>query len=617
MCGIAGIISTGQADLKVDLDRMIAKISHRGPDGEYVWTSSDGLVSLGHQRLAIIDLSDCGIQPMHFLNRYSIVHNGEIYNYKELRTELQGSGYQFKSQSDTEVILAAYDKWKEECLSRLDGMFAFAIWDQREKKLFAARDRFGQKPFYYHIRQNIFYFASEIKSIRSVISSVEINEPLLLLFLGEGSSILPADPAATFYSSILQLPPASCLTFEPLTKMDNLKVWNYWKINKDVQNQVTSEIAIAEFRNILENSVSRCFRSDISVGTSLSGGLDSSSITAIASSGNFDKNSYKAFTAAFPGFSKDESEFATRVATEFKLEHFRLTPEANELSVELDEFLIHQDEPVSSASVYAQYKVYQLASRQGIKVLLDGQGADEILAGYPKYMHWYLQELFRSHKSEFQRERKVLQENSIQAHWNITNELAARFPDFARTFLEKRAIRKIKSNIHLDSDFLESNLRADLIQKPVVRTLNDILHFNTHKGGLQQLLRYADRNSMAHGCEVRLPFLDHRLAEFVFSLPSTFKIHDGYTKWILRKSVENKLPSEIVWRKDKVGFEPPQKKWMENPNIQEMIRNSKEILVKKKILSPSVLHKKIQPHDAHAAESFDWRYLVAGRWIVI
>ena len=614
MCGIAGLFSTSQQYTATDLENMIGRLAHRGPNGERTWRNQDGTIQLAHRRLAVIDLSEEAAQPMHFNDRFTIVHNGEIYNYLELRNTLSEKGYQFKTQSDTEVILAAFDCWGEECLQRFDGMFAFAIWDQKEKSLFAARDRFGQKPYYYHLEDanHKFAFASEIKAFAPLGLLSHINERQLLLFLSNGFTNDPTELINTFYAKIFQLPPAHYLKFMPCSsEVFTIKCW--WNLDKDQQAHLDESKAIKDFSNLLEQSIAKCFRSDIPIGTCLSGGLDSSSIVALASNMHPNNNSYKVFTAVFPGYAKDESRFSQLVAGKYGLQQF--TTHQMKLADELDRFLYQQDEPVNSASAYAQYKVFELASQQGIRVLLDGQGADEILAGYSKYIHWYLQELLVKNRKVYKKEKSALKANGISFEWGWKNYAAAYFPAQAAVQLEKRGVRKIKRETAISRDFIEHNQDDTLIFKPFVAKLNDLLYFNACQGGLQELLRYADRNSMAHGCEVRLPFLNHELVQFIFSLPSTFKIRDGYTKWILRKSVDQFLPREIAWRKDKIGFEPPQEEWMRETRMEEMIRNAKEELVKRNILERDVLNKKNQPHGAHAAEAFDWRYLSAAQWL--
>jgi len=615
MCGIAGLISHPKHFSRNQLEGMIGSLMHRGPDGVHTWTNSGETAHLGHSRLSVIDLSSAAAQPMHFRDRFTIVHNGEIYNYLELKSILQQKGYQFQTGSDTEVILAAFECWGSDCLKQFDGMFAFAIWDEREKRLFAARDRFGQKPFYYTLQEHdkAFAFASEIKAFKGMGWLSDYNERQLLLFLSNGFTNDPAEPINTFYKSIFQLPPAHFLWFSTEHPNETLQIKSWWDLDKERHDNIKDEEAIEKFRELFQQSVNRAFRSDIPVGTCLSGGLDSSSIVAISNTLGDKRNSYKVFSAVFPSFEKDESKYSGIVAKQFNLEQFSVN--VMNLADEFDSFLYHQDEPVASAGVYAQYKVFELARNNGIRVLLDGQGADEILAGYSKYIHWFLQEMWMSNKRVFRKEKSALKANGQSFTWGWKNYVAAVLPAQTAVQLEKRALRKIRSSDHFNPDFIRKNHDHDLIYKPFVAKLNDVLYFNACQGGLQELLRYADRNSMAHGCEVRPPFLNHELVEFTFSLPSTLKIRDSYSKWILRKSMEKNLPAEITWRKDKVGFEPPQEKWMGEKRMQELIKEARSFLVQEKILNDSVLNKKIQPHGSHAADSFDWRYLSAAKWL--
>jgi asparagine synthase (glutamine-hydrolysing) len=615
MCGIAGIISSnpGQVDGQ-QLKKMTDAIAHRGPEGEAFWSNSANTVALGHRRLAIIDLSPAAAQPMHYQDRYTIVFNGEIYNYLELRKELEGRGHQFRTQSDTEVILAAYSHWGKNCVHYFDGMFAFALWDEQKKMLFAARDRFGEKPFYFLCPpdSDTLWFASEMKAFYAAGFKREQNNKMLLLFLTNGFTDTAADPFVTFDSQVRQLPPASFLTYHYVGGHFHISTEQYWHINKDVQKDITDQKAVDNFRQLFIDSVEKRFRSDVPVGTSLSGGLDSSSIAAVASGISAGSNSYKCFSAVFPGFQKDESRFSQLVAQQARLEQFVTIPNADDFAADLQKFLYQQDEPVGSASVYAQYKVYQLARRHGVTVLLDGQGADELLAGYSRYLHWYLQELIKTRPGNLRQALRELRRNRAELQWGWKNYVAAYFPLQTAGRLEKRVVKRIETSTDITRDFREANFDRRLVHKPVITTLNDILHFTACRSGMQELLRYADRNSMAHSCEVRLPYLAHKFAEFCFSLPASYKIKDGFTKWILRKSMQKQLPHEIAWRPDKVGFEPPQKQWMENRRVQGAIRAAKEKLVKERILNASVLNKKIQPQESHAAENVDWWYLSAG-----
>jgi asparagine synthase (glutamine-hydrolysing) len=617
MCGIAGIITYDPDRFATPVvQKMITALSHRGPDGTSVWNNSTNQVLFGHRRLSIIDLSENGSQAMHYRARYTIIYNGEIYNYLEIKGQLQKKGYEFNTLSDTEVILAAYDCYKESCLDLFDGMFSFAIWDEQEQMMFAARDRFGEKPFYYLYDEinNILWFASEIKALTASGIETSINPQDLLLYLGLGYTDNPSDKEATFFQNIKQLPPAHFLIYHlPYKKFATS---TYWQLDKEKQISIPESSAVDTFNHLFNTSILRRLRSDVPIGTSLSGGLDSSAVTALINDHINPSVSSKTFSSVFPGFIKDESLHIQRVTNAFNLENYTVTPTAEEFTNDFEKLLYHQEMPVSSASVYIQYRVFELAKKYDVKVLLDGQGADEVLAGYTRYIHWYLQELLYQNKfSEFKREKKALNINQAPFKWTWKNYAAAKLTRLSKKHLDTREVNAIRKNDDLNHDFVTAGFNGKSFNKPQVSKLNDILYYNTCRSGLSELLRYADRNSMAHGREVRLPFLSHELVEFIFSLPSKFKIHNGWTKWILRKTVEKKLPAETVWRKDKVGFEPPQKSWMEHELVKDYLHESKKNLVRKNILKSSVLDKKNQPHEAYAADNIDWRYLVAGQLV--
>ena len=282
MCGIAGIIQTNNDYNKEHLKRMTDVLSHRGPDGEGFWQNDLGNVLLGHRRLSILDLTEAAAQPFHYLDRYTILHNGEIYNYVELRDELKKKGYSFRTQTDTEVLVAAYDHWKEDCVEQFDGMFAFAIWDEREKEFFAARDRFGEKPFHYIYDGNnkAFLFASEIKAFWLLGLGKEFNKKMLFNFLTIGYTDNPNQPDETFYENVKKLPAANFLKIKPGSEL-LVEIEKYWDIDTETENKkITGEEAIDQFKELFTTSVKRRLRSDVPLGTSLSGGLDSSSIAA-------------------------------------------------------------------------------------------------------------------------------------------------------------------------------------------------------------------------------------------------------------------------------------------------------------------------------------------------
>ncbi|MEJ7626732.1 MAG: asparagine synthase (glutamine-hydrolyzing) [Ferruginibacter sp.] len=618
MCGIAGIISSDP--LRVNstaLKKMSDALVHRGPDGEGLWINEKNNAGFSHRRLSIIDLSETGAQPMHYLERYTIVYNGEIYNYLELKKDLAKAGYTFYSTSDTEVILAAYDCYRERCLQYFDGMFAFAIWDEKLQQLFAARDRFGEKPFYYHNSDRHFSFASEMKGLWANGAAKQIDDKMLLNYLTIGYVQNPTDKSQTFFRNISLLKPAHYLLLDATTY--NFNLVSYWDIDKQVSQKYTEAQALHKLEHLFTTSVHKRLRSDVPVGASISGGLDSSSIIYFIKNHLERKKihtDFKTFSAVFPGFEKDESAFIKEITEKFSITNYQVTPTAEGLIAEFEKMAYHQEEPFPSSSIFAQYKVFELAKQNGVKVIMDGQGADEILAGYHKYAHWYLQEIVsRSKFLRAKKERHLLLKNNINPKWGIKNILAAFLPSHASIALENSEYKRILYNEEISLSLL-SNLKGrewEGIHKPIITKLNDILYFNTMCNGLEELLRYADRNSMAHSVEVRLPFLNAELVQFIFSLPASFKIQKGYPKWILRKLMQDKLPGKIVWRTDKIGYEPPQKNWMENPHMKEYMHEAKKTLVKENILKPAMLNKKIRPQDAHEGDNFDWRYLCAAQ----
>jgi asparagine synthase (glutamine-hydrolysing) len=619
MCGIAGIISPFSPFVQQErLQLMADALQHRGPNGEGFWVNNDAAVGFAHRRLAIIDLTENGKQPFHYLH-YTLIYNGEIYNYLELRNELIQKGYSFQTQTDTEIIPAAYDCWGKDCLNYFDGMFAFALFDEKQNEVFIARDRFGEKPLYYYAdykergKFEQFLFSSEMKALWKVAAPKHLSGMMMLNYLTLGYTQNPLKKTETFYSDILSLPAGHYLSVFPKEGKVRMKKWYEMKTeNEDSRLENAEE----RFRELFFSSVEKRLRSDVSAGTSLSGGVDSSSIVAaidVLKKTKTVNEHWKnvGFTAIFPGFEKDESKQSKIVADHFGIKQFTVAPNENDWLKYFDELMYHQEEPLQSSSVLTQFLIYKLAKENNITVLLDGQGADEILGGYKKYVHWFLQQLFLNNKKDFSHEKKILEQNNFLEEWNLKNYAASYFPSKAALQLQHRAIAQQNENDFINKDFLHQYQNKDSLQKPVVRNLEDILYYNTFHVGLEELLRYADRNSMAHSREVRLPFLNHELVEFIFSLPSSFKIKNGFTKWILRQSMDNILPKEIAWQKDKIGYEPPQKKWMQNKKIQEKIMESRKKLIHEKVLDKSAETIDIAAKNAHEANNFDWRFLCA------
>ena len=620
MCGIAGFINTQLNSSSISiLKRMIDVISYRGPDGEGHWLNSEKTVGLGHRRLSIIDLSDAGHQPMKYLERYVLIFNGEIYNYLELKNKLVSKGYSFHSHTDTEVLMALYDRYRENCLQYLDGMFAFALYDEKEKILFCARDRFGEKPFYYHyIEDNGFYFASEMKALWAAGIQKHVSEKLLFNYFAYGHLQNPDDLSETFYRNILKLEAAHFLKIDT-SSARIIKKKRYWTLSVKKNENISLEPVKEKFKELFYTSVKRRLRSDVPVGSSLSGGLDSSLVVmTIDEQKKGTGQLQKTFSARFPGYLKDEGAYMQMVIDRCKVEPHFTFPTAESSIKNIEKVFYHQEEPFGSVSICAQYEVMELAKKNNINVLLDGQGADEILAGYHNYFPVFFRELRKTnallYKSEISAYR-ILQKNST-INPTAKKSLKSIFRNYGG--ISYKLAKKIKQQYsqllypEFNRDFYHENDKMMFHFKPTFRNLNDSLLWDTTTIGLEQLLRYADRNSMAHSVEVRLPFLNHELVEFLFTLPSNFKIREGWTKWIMRETFKDFLPTEIVWRKDKIGYEPPQRSWMESKEIKELIFEKRRLLVNRKILNQKILNKAILPEDPGSTKNNAWRHWMSG-----
>jgi asparagine synthase (glutamine-hydrolysing) len=587
MCGIAGILMfNGQLVTSSQLKVMTDSLAHRGPDGEGSWLSESNSLGLGHRRLSIIDLSEKAAQPMHYFDRYSIVFNGEIYNYIELRDELRKSGYAFTTQSDTEVLLAAYDKYGTEMFQRLDGMFAFAIWDEKQKKLFCARDRFGEKPFYFFYEKgNRFVFASEMKAIFKTGVTKIFNNHMLYNFLVHHLEENPFDRSETFFETIFSLEPAHYLE---ISQDGTFHKQQYWQLKATINESITVEEAENKFTELFDLSIKRRLRSDVPVGSSLSGGIDSSAVVcSLYKFRDSNSSTQNTFSARFFDPLKDEGSYMKMVINATLVIPHEVWIDEQILIDDMEKICYYQEEPFGSASILAQWKVMQLAKQENVTVLLDGQGADEILAGYVHFFRPYFTELYLHDPKRLKQELKKYKElRGTNFDLDIKFKLNARFPDLMMLpGVMKRKLINPNYCKFMSKDFLHA-FKNEAQPFTLSQSLNDALLYSSTTYGLDRLLRFADRNAMAFGREVRLPFLFHELVEFVFTLPPSFKIYNGWTKYILRKSMEKRLPSDITWRVSKLGYEPPQDIWLKRLHIAERIRNSREFLIDEKILNP-------------------------------
>ncbi|MBL7766123.1 MAG: asparagine synthase (glutamine-hydrolyzing) [Chitinophagaceae bacterium] len=623
MCGIAGIIAKDPQSINADrLKRMTDVISHRGPDGEGHWISPSGEVGLGHRRLSIIDLSHEADQPMHYMDRYTLVFNGEIYNYIELRETLLQQGYGFHTQSDTEVLMALYHRDREKCLGLLDGMFAFVLYDRQENTIFCARDRFGEKPFFYSYEKGKqFLFGSEMKCLWAGGIPKAVNQRMMFNYLAYGFVHNKADLSETFYEGCTRLPHSHYLTINLHTL--ELSLNRYYDIDWQQHHQsISVKDAQNSFRELFYTSVKRRLRSDVSVGSSLSGGLDSSLVVCVIDElKKGTKQKQNTFSAVFPGFKKDERQFMDMVIAKTNVDPHFVTPQDAAFLEDIDKVFHHQEEPFGSASIYAQYCVMRLAKENDVTVLLDGQGADEIMAGYHPYYIQFFNELKKHNPALYKKEMAAYNElqrgNAINRsiHSGYKNKVKRYLAPSASSLRKKYQYFQQLTGREFNSDFFHTYYPESFTNHYHYESLNHSLYASTMDGDLQDLLRFADRNSMAHSREVRLPFLSHELVDFLFTLPAEYKIREGWTKWIMRSATENIIPQEITWRKDKIGYEPPQKNWMGHSDVIENIMTSRMKLIEAGVLNPKLAKRIIQGEDASVKKDNSWAYWMAGKMI--
>lgn len=590
MCGIAGIwYDIEQNEGRLVITNMTDAIVHRGPDGEGHTVLDDGYLFLGHRRLSIIDLSDGGIQPMEYLSRYTITYNGEIYNYLEIRDVLKTKGYSFKTATDTEVLMAAYDFWGVDCLKQFDGMFAFALFDLKKQELFCARDRFGEKPFHYYSDNNVLAFASEMKSLWAAGIDRTVDDYSMYLFINMDLHEDPADKTRTFYKDIKRLQPGHYFLMKKHDKQVTQKrYWSLEEINRTLQ--ISFKEACVRFDELFRTSVQRRLRSDVSVGTSLSGGLDSSAIAIVMNQFRPSGTIHKCFSARFNDPILDEGYFMKMAISNTDIEHIETWPNAGNMVHDFEKLMFHQEEPFGSASIFAQWEVFKLAKQNNVTVLLDGQGADEVLAGYTHFFAPFFRELYINRGlSELEANNKqYLLNNEIKNPLNIGRlfRLESRNPIFFNTLRSvKRLVNGVTAVPEISNELYSAykNIKAPFT---IFNDLNSALKYSTTVSGLDKLLRFADRNSMAHSREVRLPFLSHELVEFVFGLPADYKIHNGWTKALLRHGLSDILPPEIAWRRNKLGFQPPQKQWEKESSFTNYMKHCRHSAVSAGYLSP-------------------------------
>lgn len=554
MCGICGYIlknvNVSYEDIneyKLLLNDMQKALQHRGPDDYGIIQENE--MGLGHRRLSIVDLSKKGHQPMTYMNRYVITYNGEIYNYIELREQLKGQGYIFSTNTDTEVLLAAYACWKEKCLEKLNGMWAFAIWDKKEQILFCARDRFGVKPFYYHVDDRRILFASEIKALLkdSKIDRIA-NGAIVYDYLTQG---LVEHTNETFFEGIYKLPPSTYMIIKAGQILVQKKYYDV-EFSKDIVGKITEE-EIDNFTQVFQSAVKMRLRADVSVGSCLSGGLDSSAIVcSVDKIIKEQKRKVEQHTFSFCTEDKriDERKYMDAVTKETNTIPHQVFSDNNELLDEIQDLIYTQEEPFSSTGMYASYCVYRLARKNNVVVLLDGQGADEILCGYRKSRIYYIKRLLKNKKILRAIKEGLCSFSQVKGALFIKNDL----------YKIKRIIFSNKKTKAVN-DFLTQQYR-DNVKGYDYKREDDFQYNDLFKISLPALLRYADKNSMAFSVESRLPYLDYRFVEICSQLSLNKKIKNGISKYIMRQALE--MPECIRKRRDKIGFATPEDVWIKN-----------------------------------------------------
>lgn len=660
MCGIFGIIDPAGVSSEL-VRQMSTALRHRGPDdeGHVRFDGQDveavggpdtpqaiygsGLpfapnaaeatrvtrprVVLAHRRLSIIDLAPTGHQPMSFQDRYWIAYNGEVYNYVELRQELTALGYQFRSESDTEVILAAYDRWGSDCLQRFNGMWGLAIVDLHKRTLFLARDRFGVKPLYYTVANGRLAFASEIKALLLANpGQPQANVPRLLDFLVWN---LSDHGSETMFQGIVQLLPGHHMTLDlagPLSgeagiQPAHLQPVAWYQIHAQVGLDEAS--GAERLGSALESAVRLRLRADVQVGSCLSGGLDSSSIVCLMSrilKEHTTQAGQKTFTAKSAEPMFDESHHARAVVAASGVDATYITPTADDLMAVLDKLVWHQDEPFISTSIFAQWNVFQAARQAGVTVMLDGQGADESLGGYRGFFGAYLASLARQFKlGTWWREAAAIRREAGYSWLRVLGYTAAYLQPGLIGLLgrfDRRAYGN-RSWVHASCQHaFDADPQARLGAR--ASSIVGMSLAQLRATNLPMLLRWEDRNSMAFSVEARVPFLDYRLVELALGLPDSLKVGQGISKRALRQCMRGLVPDSILDRKDKIGFVTSESMWLTRDAAEQTTALLEDSLAALQgIVEPDVLRKDWAAMRAGTApyDQRIWRVISAGRWV--
>jgi len=566
MCGIYGIFSKNKViSNNWQLYGFIQNtLKHRGPDDTGLY--KDEHVVLMFNRLSIIDLSDKAHQPMcNESNDIWLVYNGEIYNYIEIREKLISLGHKFKSKCDTEVIIHSYEEYGINCLNKFNGMWSFVLYDKNRKLLFCSRDRFGIKPFYYYYDKERFIFSSEIKAILKSGIKNGVNEKKLFSYLAYCHRDTDEE---TMFNNIYQLPPANYL----IVNDNYIKQNKYWELKDNKNNGdifVSKDDTLCQFRNIFFDAIKLRLRSDVPIGALLSGGLDSSAIVSVIDYLNKSKKlaiNISTYTAAYKEEDIDESNYANVVTEKTDIPNTIVFPNINnDLSKEVEKVIYYQDEPPTSMTVFAHWYLMKELKKHNLKVIISGQGADEILAGYlEKFLGYYLVDLLKNNSySQFINEVFLLKQKSNFRYPLIFLQLIkAIFP--RKAAMIAKSLLKDRGILYLNFDFIKMNWDSYNYKNKMLHysRLNESLLRALIQDSIPDILHYEDRNSMAFSIEQRVPFLDYRLVEFLYNLSNKMKINAGVSKVILRESLNGILPDPIRHRYSKLGFSVPVDRWI-------------------------------------------------------
>lgn len=607
MCGISGIIHLDRAPVpEPQIWDMIKAMKHRGPNDNGTFFE-DG-VGFGFVRLSIIDLSPAGHQPMFSHDeRYVIIFNGEIFNYVELREELKSKGHQFRTQTDTEVLIQSYVEWGEDMLHKLNGMWTFVIYDRKEKTVFGSRDRYGIKPLYYCIDGNRLLFASEIPSILAVLGrKPTADQTALFDFLIFNRTDQNED---TFFSEIKKVNHGHYFKIKvepgkPMAQALSIKKW--YDLRKELKEPFKDP---EEFREMFVSSIALRLRSDVPIGVCLSGGLDSSSIVSTMIK-DFDKRDVHTFSAIYgEGKFGDESKFIYLYKDDLCNMHY-IMPDDKTLMADIPQMVRAHAEPIASTGPYAQYKVMELA-KDHVTVTLDGQGADEMLAGYHYFFGFHFKNLLLKGKLGGMASEMLHYYGKHRALLGLMSFVLFMLPAGVRA--RARAMEKG----YIDAEFYSAHAaNANTIAGELYgsNTLQEAL-INHFEFKLEHLLKWEDRNSMWFSLEARVPFLDHRLVERTLTLPDEMIIKEGMTKHILREAMKGRLPEPIRVRRDKIGFGTPHDEWFRTPKFQEYIKDiiysqsfaSRGLVDVKKV--QSLYEQHLRREASHGKEIWKWLHL--------